>query len=184
MGIAGASGSGKSTLVDLILGLHTPGSGEILVDGVRLTHENIMSWRSMIGYVPQDIYLLDDTLEANIAFGIPSVEVDQIALREAAEGAQILSFIEKELPEGFGTVIGERGVRLSGGQRQRIGLARALYHSPQVLILDEATSAQDLQTEAAVIKTINALQGKVTMITIAHRLGTLERCDKTIQLFP
>lgn len=184
VGIAGASGSGKSTLVDLILGLHTPGSGEILVDGVRLTHENIMSWRSMIGYVPQDIYLLDDTLEANIAFGIPSVEVDQIALREAAEGAQILSFIEKELPEGFGTVIGERGVRLSGGQRQRIGLARALYHSPQVLILDEATSALDLQTEAAVIKTINALQGKVTMITIAHRLSTLERCDKTIQLFP
>jgi len=184
VGIAGSSGSGKSTLVDLILGLHTPGSGKILVDGVPLTHENIMSWRSIIGYVPQDIFLLDDTLEANIAFGIPSKEVDRIALREAAEGAQILNFIQNELSEGFGTVIGERGVRLSGGQRQRIGLARALYHSPQVLILDEATSALDLETETAVIQTINALQGTVTLIAIAHRLSTLERCDRTIHLKP
>lgn len=184
VGIAGASGSGKSTLVDLILGLHTPSSGEILVDGVPLTHENIMSWRSMIGYVPQDIYLLDDTLEANIAFGIPSSKIDREAMESAARAAQILDFITGDLPEGFGTVIGERGIRLSGGQRQRIGLARALYHNPQVLILDEATSALDVETEAAVIKTINALQGKVTMITIAHRLSTLERCDKTIQLSP
>ena len=184
VGIAGASGSGKSTLVDLILGLHTPVSGEILVDGVPLSTGNIMSWRAMIGYVPQDIYLLDDTLEANIAFGIPSTEVDQEALESAARAAQILDFVKRDLPEGFGTVVGERGVRLSGGQRQRIGLARALYHAPQVLILDEATSALDLETEAAVIETINALQGKVTIITIAHRLSTLERCDKTIQLSP
>ena len=184
VGIAGASGSGKSTLVDLILGLHTPVSGEILVDGVPLSTGNIMSWRAMIGYVPQDIYLLDDTLEANIAFGIPSSEVDQGALESAARAAQILDFVKRDLPEGFGTVVGERGVRLSGGQRQRIGLARALYHAPQVLILDEATSALDLETEAAVIETINALQGKVTIITIAHRLSTLERCDKTIQLSP
>ena len=184
VGIAGASGSGKSTLVDLILGLHTPVSGEILVDGVPLSTGNIMSWRAMIGYVPQDIYLLDDTLEANIAFGIPSSEVDQEALESAARAAQILDFVKRDLPEGFGTVVGERGVRLSGGQRQRIGLARALYHAPQVLILDEATSALDLETEAAVIETINALQGKVTIITIAHRLSTLERCDKTIQLSP
>jgi ABC-type multidrug transport system fused ATPase/permease subunit len=184
VGIAGASGSGKSTLVDLILGLHTPVSGEILVDGVPLSTGNIMSWRAMIGYVPQDIYLLDDTLEANIAFGIPSSEVDQEALASAARAAQILDFVKRDLPEGFGTVVGERGVRLSGGQRQRIGLARALYHAPQVLILDEATSALDLETEAAVIETINALQGKVTIITIAHRLSTLERCDKTIQLSP
>jgi ABC-type multidrug transport system fused ATPase/permease subunit len=134
--------------------------------------------------VPQDIYLLDDTLEANIAFGIPSSEVDQEALASAARAAQILDFVKRDLPEGFGTVVGERGVRLSGGQRQRIGLARALYHAPQVLILDEATSALDLETEAAVIETINALQGKVTIITIAHRLSTLERCDKTIQLSP
>jgi ATP-binding cassette subfamily C protein len=184
VGIAGASGSGKSTLVDLILGLHTPVAGEILVDGVPLSAGNIMSWRAMIGYVPQDIYLLDDTLEANIAFGIPSTEVDQEALESAARAAQILDFVKRDLPEGFGTVVGERGVRLSGGQRQRIGLARALYHAPQVLILDEATSALDLETEAAVIETINALQGKVTIITIAHRLSTLERCDKTIQLAP
>ena len=184
VGIAGASGSGKSTLVDLILGLHTPVAGEILVDGVPLSTGNIMSWRAMIGYVPQDIYLLDDTLEANIAFGIPSSEVDRNALESAARAAQILDFVKRDLPEGFGTVVGERGVRLSGGQRQRIGLARALYHSPQVLILDEATSALDLETEAAVIETINALQGKVTIITIAHRLSTLERCDKTIQLTP
>jgi ABC-type multidrug transport system fused ATPase/permease subunit len=182
VGIAGASGSGKSTLVDLILGLHAPASGEILVDGVPLTHNNIMSWRAMIGYVPQDIYLLDDTLEANIAFGIPPEEVDKSAMRAAAEAAQILNFIEKELPEGFNTMVGERGVRLSGGQRQRIGLARALYHRPQVLILDEATSALDLQTETAVIQTINALQGTVTIIAIAHRLSTLERCDRTIHL--
>jgi len=184
VGITGSSGSGKSTLVDLILGLHKPSSGEILVDGVLLSSANIMSWRAMIGYVPQDIYLLDDTLEANIAFGIAPEEVDQIALREAAEAAQILSHIENEMTEGFATVIGERGVRLSGGQRQRIGLARALYHRPQVLILDEATSALDLETEAAVIQTINSLQGKVTIIAIAHRLSTLEQCDRRIHLHP
>lgn len=184
IGIAGASGSGKSTLVDLILGLHTPRKGKILVDGIPLKSQNIMSWREIIGYVPQDIYLLDDTIKANIAFGIPSEEVDEKALLEAVQGAQILDFIEGELPEGFGTVIGERGVRLSGGQRQRIGLARALYHRPQVLILDEATSALDLQTEAAVMQTINALQGTMTIIAIAHRLSTLERCDRTIHLFP
>lgn len=184
VGIAGASGSGKSTLVDLILGLHAPTLGEILVDGVPLTPEKIMSWRAMIGYVPQDIYLLDDTLEANIAFGIPTSEIDREALKSASRAAQIFDFITGDLPEGFGTVIGERGVRLSGGQRQRIGLARALYHNPQILILDEATSALDLETEAAVMKTINELQGKVTIIAIAHRLSTLERCDKTIQLSP
>jgi len=184
VGISGASGSGKSTLVDLILGLHSPSAGEILVDGIPLTDQNIMSWRKMIGYVPQDIYLIDDTLEANIAFGVASEDVDYKALREASRAAQILNFIENELPQGFATVIGERGIRLSGGQRQRIGLARALYHAPQVLILDEATSALDVDTETAVIDTINELQGKVTMITIAHRLSTLEKCDKRIQINP
>jgi ABC-type multidrug transport system fused ATPase/permease subunit len=140
------------------------------------------SWRGLIGYVPQDIYLLDDTIEANIAFGMQSKEVDQSALTASAEGAQILDFIEKELPEGFRTVVGERGVRLSGGQRQRIGLARALYHRPQVLILDEATSALDCATEAAVMETIHRLQGTLTIITIAHRLSTLERCNRIIKL--
>lgn len=182
VGIAGSSGSGKSTLVDLILGLHQPQSGVIRVDDEPLTAKNLDAWRRMIGYVPQDIYLLDDTIEANITFGIDPKDVDKSALREAALGAQILDFIEKELPQGMHTAVGERGVRLSGGQRQRIGLARALYHRPQVLILDEATSALDHQTELAVMETIHRLQGTLTIITIAHRLSTLERCDRVIRL--
>ena len=182
IGIAGPSGSGKSTLVDLILGLHPPESGAILIDGEPLTSANMLSWRRMIGYVPQDIYLMDETIAENIAFGIPLGEIDQDALRSAAEGAQILEFIEKELTHGFETTVGERGVRLSGGQRQRIGLARALYHKPQILILDEATSALDHATEAAVMETIHKLQGSLTMITIAHRLSTLEKCDRIFNL--
>jgi ATP-binding cassette subfamily C protein len=182
LGIAGPSGSGKSTLVDLILGLHVPESGRVFLDDVPLSRENMSSWRLMIGYVPQDIYLLDETIEANIAFGIDSDKVDPVALRKAAEGAQILDFIKSELKKGFQTTIGERGVRLSGGQRQRIGLARALYHCPQVLILDEATSALDNQTEAAVMETIHKLQGTLTIITVAHRLTTLERCDRILRL--
>ena len=182
VGIAGSSGSGKSTLVDLILGLHQPQSGVIRVDEEPLTGKNLDAWRRLIGYVPQDIYLLDDTIEANIAFGIDPKQVDAAALREAALGAQILDFIEKDLPQGMQTSVGERGVRLSGGQRQRIGLARALYHRPQVLILDEATSALDHQTELAVMETIHRLQGTLTIITIAHRLSTLERCDRVIRL--
>jgi len=182
IGIAGPSGSGKSTLVDLILGLHQPVSGAILIDGEPLTSANMLSWREMIGYVPQDIYLLDETIAENIAFGIPLDEIDQASLKSAAEGAQILDFIEKELPHGFLTTVGERGVRLSGGQRQRIGLARALYHKPQILILDEATSALDTQTELAVMETIHKLQGSLTMMTIAHRLSTLESCDRVLRL--
>jgi ATP-binding cassette subfamily C protein len=179
IGIAGPSGSGKSTLVDLILGLHSAEKGGITIDGVSLSQVNMKSWRQMIGYVPQEIYLIDESLEANIAFGIEII--DQTALREAAEAAQILDFIDG-LPNGFKTKVGERGVRLSGGQRQRIGLARALYHKPQILILDEATSALDNQTEIAVMETIHHLQGKLTIITIAHRLSTLERCDQLIKL--
>jgi len=181
IGIAGPSGSGKSTLVDLILGLHQPQGGCIFIDGEKLTTVNISAWRRMIGYVPQDIYLIDDTISANIAFGIPPADVDLNVLRQAAEGAQILDFIET-LPNGFQAQVGERGVRLSGGQRQRIGLARALYHKPQILILDEATSALDNHTELAVMDTIHRLQGTLTIITIAHRLSTLERCDKIIQI--
>jgi len=182
VGIAGPSGSGKSTLVDLVLGLHVPQTGVISLDGEPLAEGNMTSWRQMIGYVPQEIYLLDDTIASNIAFGVEPGMVDPAALREAAMGAQILDFIEKELPQGLQTNVGERGVRLSGGQRQRIGLARALYHRPQVLILDEATSALDHQTELAVMDTIHRLQGTLTIITIAHRLSTLERCDRIIRL--
>ena len=181
IGIAGPSGSGKSTLVDLILGLHAPSAGIIKVDSAPITSENISSWRSMIGYVPQDIYLLDDTIAANIAFGIDTQKIDSKALQEAARGAHILDFI-RALPEGFNTVVGERGVRLSGGQRQRIGVARALYHAPEVLVLDEATSALDHDTEKAVMETITLLKGKLTIIIIAHRLSTLEHCSRVIRL--
>jgi len=181
IGIAGPSGSGKSTLVDLILGLHAPSAGIIKVDSVPITSENISSWRSMIGYVPQDIYLLDDTIAANIAFGIDTQKIDSKALQEAARGAHILDFI-RALPEGFNTVVGERGVRLSGGQRQRIGVARALYHAPEVLVLDEATSALDHDTEKAVMETITLLKGKLTIIIIAHRLSTLEHCSRVLRM--
>ena len=181
VGITGPSGSGKSTLVDLLLGLHHPDAGRVLIDNTPLTSENVASWRSMIGYVPQDIYLLDETIEANIAFGIDEEAIDSQALHEAAKAAQILEFVE-ELPEGFQTTVGERGVRLSGGQRQRIGLARALYHRPQILILDEATSALDNKTEEEVMKTIHQLQGSLTIITIAHRLSTIQKCDKIIEM--
>jgi len=182
VGIVGSSGAGKSTLVDIMLGLYTPDSGTIMIDNVPIDQTNVESWRKMIGYVPQEIYLLDDTIEANIAFGIDSKIINKEELKKAAEAAQILDFIQNELPAGFNTVVGERGVRLSGGQRQRIGLARALYNNPQVLILDEATSALDHMTEKMVMDTIHKLQGTLTIITIAHRLTTLERCDKIVEL--
>ena len=182
IGIIGATGSGKSTLVDIILGLHRPQSGVIRVDDRILAPKDFASWRSMIGYVPQDIYLLDASIAANIAFGMPSNEVDHAALREAAKAAQILDFIESELPAQWNTLVGERGVRLSGGQRQRIGLARSLYHHPQLLLLDEATSSLDKQTEADVIEAINALHGQLTLIIIAHRLSTIEHCDSVARL--
>lgn len=182
IGIAGMTGSGKSTLVDVILGLHSPQKGFLKVDGRIITSAETTSWRAIIGYVPQDIYLLDASVAENIAFGIPVTEIDKNSLQMAAKAAQISDFIEKELPASWNTVIGERGVRLSGGQRQRIGLARALYRKPKLLILDEATSALDTKTEAAVMKTIRKLQSSVTMIIIAHRLSTLDGCDKIVRL--
>ena len=181
-GIIGTTGSGKSTLVDIILGLHQPEQGEIRVDGRPLTVTDFPAWRALIGYVPQDIYLLDAPVTENIAFGVPPAEIDRKALRAAAGAAQILEFIESELPQGWETTVGERGVRLSGGQRQRIGLARALYHQPEILILDEATSALDVETEAEVMKAIQSLKGKITMIIIAHRLSTIESCDQVCRL--
>ena len=180
--VIGRTGSGKSTLVDVLLGLHTATGGQILLDGAELTETNSAQWRSQIGYVPQEIFLLDDTIAANIAFGLPASEIDRERLREAADRAQILNFIENELPHGFGALVGERGVRLSGGQRQRIGLARALYRRPKVLILDEATSALDVDTEAALVEALEELHGTLTMIVIAHRLSTIERCDLQLNL--
>jgi len=182
VGIIGATGSGKSTLVDLLMGLHKPSSGDILVDGTPLTSERLRSWQSGIGYVPQDIFLIDDTVARNIALGVPDGEIDVGQLRAAASAASILQFIEKDLPEGFDSVVGERGVRLSGGQRQRIALARAIYRKPELLILDEATSALDNDTEAQVVEAINNLQGEITMIVIAHRLSTIEKCSMVVEL--
>ncbi len=182
VGIVGPTGCGKSTLVDLILGLHIPTGGHIFIDDTPLCPGNRRAWRAGIGYVPQDIFLLDSSVAANIAFGVPADQVDSQAVRHSAAAAQILDFIEKDLPDGFETVVGERGVRLSGGQRQRIGLARALYHQPDLLILDEATSALDHRTEAEVVRAINSLRGTITMIVIAHRLSTIEQCERTIEL--
>lgn len=182
LGIVGTTGCGKSTFADLLLGLHRPNSGRILLDGRELTEELLTAWRRLIGYVPQDIYLMDASIGENIAFGIGADEVDFERLREVAHAAQILQLIEHDLPKNFKTEVGERGVRLSGGQRQRVGLARALYHRPEILILDEATSALDTETEAAVMQTIRSLQGSLTIITIAHRVSTLVNCDLVIRL--
>ena len=181
-GIIGPTGTGKSTLIDIILGLLVPTEGEILIDGVPLTSDNRRAWRAGIGYVPQELFLCDDSIAANIAFGVPADRIDHQRLYDAAKAAHILNFIENELPEKWETVVGERGIRLSGGQRQRIGLARALYHRPSLLILDEATSALDLETEANVMRAINALRGSVTMLIVAHRLSTIEKCDYQIDL--
>jgi ABC-type multidrug transport system fused ATPase/permease subunit len=182
LGIIGPTGSGKSTLVDLLLGLYQPPAGEILIDDRPLVPALVPSWQASIGYVPQDIFLIDDTIARNIAFGLPDDEIDPARLREACAIAQLVDFVEAELPDGFDTNVGERGVRLSGGQRQRIGLARALYHRPSLLILDEATSALDMATEAKLLDALRGLAGKLTMVVAAHRLSAVANCDQLIDL--
>ena len=182
VGLVGTTGSGKTTTADLILGLLIPQSGELRVDGIAITDANRPRWQSTIGYVPQQIYLTDDTLSANIAFGVPRKYVDHAAVEKAARMANLHEFISQELPHGYDTLVGERGVRLSGGQRQRIGLARALYHQPQVLILDEATSALDNLTEQAVMESLRNLNHQITIIIIAHRLSTVRECDQIVVL--
>jgi ABC-type multidrug transport system fused ATPase/permease subunit len=176
VGFVGQTGSGKTTLVDLGLGLLAPTEGSIRVDGNLLDGTRVRAWRAECGYVPQDIFLSDDTIAANIAFGLPAREVDRDAVEQAARIAQIHEFVVG-LPAGYETVVGERGVRLSGGQRQRIGIARALYRDPSVLVLDEATSALDGATESALIETINRLVRRKTILVIAHRLSTVRNCD-------
>jgi ABC-type multidrug transport system fused ATPase/permease subunit len=182
VGVIGPTGSGKSTLVDLLLGLYQPTAGEILIDGRSLRPELVPAWQASIGYVPQDIFLIDDTIARNVAFGLPDNEIDPARLREACAMAQLLDFIETELPASFDTIVGERGIRLSGGQRQRIGLARALYHRPSLLILDEATSALDMATEAKLLEALRSLAGKLTMVVAAHRLSAVANCDQLIDL--
>jgi ATP-binding cassette, subfamily B, bacterial PglK len=176
IGIIGKSGSGKTTLVDVILGLLTPQGGDIKADGVSV-YNNLRSWQNMLGYVPQSIFLIDDTLERNIAFGVVDHEIDRDRLDRAIHASQLAEFVN-ELPLGLQTVVGERGVLLSGGQRQRIGIARALYYEREVLVFDEATAALDNDTESLVTEAIQSLSGQKTMIIIAHRLSTIERCDR------
>lgn len=182
VGFCGKSGSGKTTLVDLILGLLQPESGEITVDGVRVDDANRAAWQRNCGYVPQQIYLTDDTIRQNIAFGIPARDVDDGMVRTAARLANIDTFIEAELPDGYETKVGERGVRLSGGQRQRIGIARALYHDPEVIVLDEATSSLDSETERAIMEAVNSLAGRKTILMIAHRLSTIKASDLIVYM--
>ncbi len=180
VGVVGPSGAGKTTLVDVIMGLLIISAGDIKVDGVSV-FEGLSSWQRLIGYVPQNIYLSDDSIRHNIAFGIPDEEIDDDRISECIKEARLSDLIS-DLSDGVETVIGDRGIRLSGGQRQRIAIARALYFSPEVLVLDEATSSLDNDTEAAVMEAIEALHGKVTMIVVAHRLSTIEKCDKVYRV--
>lgn len=175
VGIVGKSGAGKTTLVDIMLGLLDAQDGRILCDGVDVL-TNYSGWLHNIGYIPQSINLIDDTIRANVAFGIPREKIEEKRVWEVLEEAQLTSFVQEQ-PEGLDTEIGERGIRMSGGQRQRLGIARALYHDPELLILDEATSALDNDTEAAIMEAINHFHGRKTMLIIAHRLKTIENCD-------
>ncbi|MCT7958229.1 ABC transporter ATP-binding protein [Laspinema palackyanum] len=176
VGFVGSSGAGKTTIVDVILGLLPPTQGQILVDG-RDIYDDLSAWQRLIGYIPQSIYLCDDTLRNNIAFGIPEKEINEGWIEAAVKSAQLTELLTS-LPEGLDTLVGERGVRLSGGQRQRVGIARALYHNPEVLVMDEATAALDNQTEAGVMESVEKLSGEKTLIMIAHRLSTVKNCDR------
>ena len=180
VGFVGPSGAGKSTLVDVILGLFAPTSGVVKVDGQDV-QQNLRNWQNQIGYVPQAIYLTDDTLRRNVAFGLNDENIDDNLVRNAIRLAQLEEFVAT-LPEKLATVVGERGVRLSGGQRQRIGIARALYHNPSVLVLDEATSSLDTPTEHGVMQAVQALQGSKTVLIVAHRLSTVEYCDRLYKI--
>ena len=182
LAFVGETGSGKSTLADLILGLLEPDQGVITVDGRPLEGKTLLRWQKNLGYVPQAIFLANDTVARNIAFGLTDEEIDREAVAKAARAASIDEFIEHELPEGYETVVGERGIRLSGGQRQRIGIARALYHEPEVIVFDEATSSLDTVTEEMVLRAVDELARERTVITIAHRLSTVRKCDKIFLL--
>ena len=182
VGLIGTTGCGKTTTVDIILGLLKPQKGTLEVDGRVIKEQNLRAWQRSIGYVPQYIYLSDDTILANIAFGVESQDINQDMVKKVSKIANLHQFIVDELPKEYQTTIGERGVRLSGGQRQRIGIARALYHNPKVLILDEATSALDSKTEQAVMNAVNNLSKSLTIIIIAHRLDTVKKCDKIFLL--
>ena len=180
MAVVGRTGSGKSTLADLVMGLLQPESGVILADGKPIAG-HLHSWRNLIGYVPQAIYLLDDSVRNNVALGVPQDEIDDVKVCAALDMAQLLDDVE-DMPGGLDAPVGENGCQFSGGQRQRLAIARALYRQPELLILDEATSALDTATEDAFVKALEALQGRITMLVIAHRLSTVGNCDRTIRL--
>jgi ABC-type multidrug transport system fused ATPase/permease subunit len=182
IGIVGKSGAGKSTLLDILLGLLRPQAGTFWVDDTRITEGNTVAWQQAIGYVPQHIYLSDATVAENIAFGVSRDAIDVESMERAARAAQIHDFIKGELPQGYDTSVGDRGVRLSGGQRQRIGIARALYRDPPILLMDEATSALDPETEEAVNEAIRNLAGHKTIIVIAHKHSSLQHCDRIVDL--
>ena len=182
VGLVGATGSGKTTAVDIILGLLEAKKGTLEVDGQIITKQNSRAWQRSIGYVPQHIFLSDDTVAANIAFGVDPKNIDQRAVEKTSKIANLHEFVVDELSQQYQTTVGERGIRLSGGQRQRIGIARALYHNPQVLILDEATSSLDNETEKAVMDAVNNLDKDITIILIAHRLNTVKNCDIIFKL--
>ena len=182
VGLIGSTGSGKTSMVDIILGLLEPEEGTFKVDGNLINKKNLRSWQRSIGYVPQHIYLTDDTIAANIAFGVDLKNIDQKKVEKVTKLANLHSFVTEELPNKYQTKIGERGIRLSGGEKQRIGIARALYCNPQLLILDEATSALDNKTESTIMDAIDSLRRDITIIIIAHRLSTLKNCDKIFKL--
>ncbi len=182
VGVVGGTGAGKTTAVDVILGLLRPQGGALLVDGVEVTDDRVRSWQKSVGYVPQHIFLTDESVAANIAFGVDRKKIDLAAVERAARVAELHDFVLRDLPNGYDTLLGERGIRLSGGQRQRVGIARALYHEPDVLVLDEATSALDNLTERAVMDAVHNLGGKKTIIMIAHRLSTVRDCDSIFLL--
>ena len=180
IGIVGASGSGKSTLINLILGLIKPKKGEIIVDNNNINH-HLNNWQSLIGYIPQDIFLLDDSLRNNVAFGVEQNEIDDAKILDVLKIAQLNNFFN-DLKDGLNHMIGENGVKLSGGQKQRLGIARALYKNPKVLILDESTSALDQITEKDFLKSIHNLKNNFTIIFITHRISSVKNCNKIFSI--
>lgn len=182
VGLVGTTGAGKTTLIDILLGLLRPDEGTLEIDGVPVDSKNVRAWQKHIGYVSQSIFLLDDTVRMNIAFGVEPEDIDDEKVLKAAKIANIHDHIMENMPDGYNSIVGEQGVRMSGGQKQRMGIARALYHDPDVLILDEATSALDSETESRVMDSIKSLAGKKTIIMIAHRTQTLSQCDRIFML--
>ena len=175
--LVGSTGAGKSTIVNLLLGLYEPVKGTILIDDVKLNQQNIRSWQTKIGYVPQDIYIIDDTIKNNIAFGVDPKSIDSNKIIELSKLVKLHEFINNELPDNYETIIGEKGITISGGQKQRLGIARALYHDPEIIIFDEATNSLDSITEKLVSETIHKLSKKKTLVIITHNINSIKKCD-------